>query len=139
MAAAPNDIGRAEYDGIAAISRGACGFLIYWKFGDADALMAKIRPHGRALIVMREHPYIGGTRRFGQPRDRFGDFVAAAHDIGDEAIEGVVRKSGALDHAGPLVRFVEAGDSRIHVVVEREQIDASFGQPLSDLDFSIPI
>src|ERR1700758_2607345 len=105
MAAAPNDVGRAEYDGIAAISRGARGFLIDWKFGAANALMAKSRSHGRALIVMREHPRIGGTRRFGQPRDRFGDFVAAGHDIGDETIERVVRKPRALDHAGALVRF----------------------------------
>src|ERR1700716_4005620 len=80
MAAAAHDVGRAEHDEITAPSRLACSFLVDGKFGDADALSTKCLSHRRALIVVREHPHIGGTRYSRQSRNRCRNVISARND-----------------------------------------------------------
>ena len=88
---------------------------------------------------MRKHPHLGGTRHAGQPCDRSRHFVAARHDARDQPIEFLAGKAAALHHSRALLRLVETGDGGIHVVVEREQVDAPVRQPLRDFGFGIEV
>ena len=117
----------------------ARGFLVDREFGDADALIPKRLSHLGAFVVMRQHADAGRSRHPGQPCDRCRDVVTAGHHARHQTIECVVRKAGAFDHAAALLRLGQAGDGGIHVVVEREQIDPSVGQPLADFGFGIEV
>ncbi len=65
--------------------------------------------------------------------------MAAGDHALHQPIERLVGQPGALDHAAALQRLGEAGDGRVHVVVEREQVDAAFRQPLDDFAFGVEI
>jgi hypothetical protein len=88
---------------------------------------------------MRQHSNVGVTRHLRQPGDRCRDVIGAGDDACHQRIEGVARKPGALDHAAALVRLGQVADRRIHVVVEREQVDASIRQPFDDFGFGVEI
>jgi hypothetical protein len=137
--AAAHHVGRAEHDEVTGLGRLARGFLVDRKFGDVDALRPKCPSLRRAFVVVREHPHPGIARNSGEPRDRGRHVVTAGNDTLYQAIEFLVGYAAALHHLRTLPRLGGAPDDGLHVVVEREQIDASVGQPLRDGGFGIEI
>lgn len=65
--------------------------------------------------------------------------MTAGNDARHQAVERVAGKAGALHHAAALLWLGQAGDGRIHVVVEREQVDPPVRQPSSDFGFGIEV
>ena len=88
---------------------------------------------------MREHADVGRTRGRGQSGDRCRHVVRARHHAPDQTVEFLIGKPGTLGHAVALPRFRQIGNRAVHVIVEGEQIDAAFGEPLRDLAFGIEI
>ena len=126
VAAAAHDIGRAEHDEVAGCGGVAGGLLVDRKFGDARR-PARERP--AASPGLRRHATASGHRRRARPAPA-GRSTPARHGsrattLCTRLIERLVGEAGALDHAAALLRLGEAGDGRVHVVVEGEQVDAA--------------
>ena len=132
-------LGAPKHDEITGFGSVAGGFLVDRKFGDGNALRAKALPHRRAFVVVREHPDACGARRLRQPGNRRRHVMAAGDDALHQAVERLIGEPRALDHSAALQRLGEAGDGRVHVVVEGEQIDAAFRQPVDDFAFRVEI
>ena len=77
-----------------------------------------------------------GAHQPGRPRKGRAERITSAAASVFERLTG---KPGALHHAIVLLRLGAVCDRRIHVVVESEEVDASFGQPPRDLAFGIEI
>ena len=88
---------------------------------------------------MGKHFDIGRARHFRQPRDRCRHVIGARDDAVDQFVERCAGQPGALDHAVALLRLGEVRHRRVHVVIERKQVDAAFRQPLPDLAFGVEI
>jgi hypothetical protein len=120
MAAAAHDIGRAEYDRVAARRCFARGCLVHRKFGNRDTLCAKRPSLLRRFVIMREHPHAALARDRCQTRDRSGNLVGAGQLALHLVLERLVRESRAFDHCGALPGLVSQRRGDVHVIVERE-------------------
>ncbi|MGY3225599.1 hypothetical protein ACVIM5_006206 [Bradyrhizobium sp. USDA 4512] len=133
MAAAAHHIGRAEHDEVVRRRSVARGLLVDREFGDRGAQRAKLLAHRRAVVVVRQHADIGRARGGGQSRDRGGHLGAARHDPVEHVVDGLDGEPGALGQLVALLRLDVA------MVVEGEQIDAAFTEPLNDLGLGLEI
>ena len=71
--------------------------------------------------------------------DRRRHVVAAADHTLHKVVERLMGETRALDHPAAFQRLGEAGDGRVHMVVEGEQVDTALPQPVDDFAFRIEI
>ncbi|MGY4329216.1 hypothetical protein ACVWWG_003633 [Bradyrhizobium sp. LB7.2] len=88
---------------------------------------------------MRKHPHLGGAGSRGKPRHGSRDLAGARKHVSHQPVEFLARQAGTLYHAVALARLGHVPDRAVHVVVEGEQVDATFGEPLAHLLLGIEI
>ena len=139
MAAATNNIRRAEHREVAGLCCRACGFFVDGEFGKLDTHGTEFGTLFGGLVVVGQQWNCVIARNGGEPRDGCRYVIFSRKNTSDERIEFAFAETRALHHTHPLFRIAHGCSRHVHVVVEGEKIDAAADQPFRNRGFGFEI